>query len=177
LGKKFWAQGFIGRFLRRSRDIDDIAQEEFLRAYSVERTRASEQPESSPFRIAKQLAWSQLARKSRQITAYIEDSGESTVIQTEGSAADESSVRRALGLHCEAVAELAPQCRRVLLLRKVHGLSHKEIAGQLGIAVSTVEKHLTRAVEQCDRYVRARTEEVRPSRAASGRAQGRVRGE
>lgn len=36
------------------------------------------------------------------------------------------------------------------LLRKVYGFSHKEIAERLGIAVSTVEKHLIKAVEQCD---------------------------
>ena len=167
---------FIGRFLRSSPDIEDIAQEAFLRAYAVERTRPIEQPKSFLFRIAKHVALSQLTRKSRQITDYIEDSEDSAVIQVESSAEDEISARQTLGLHCEAVAELAPQCRQVYLLRKVHGFSHKEIAEQLGIAVSTVEKHLMKAVEQCDRYVRERTD-ARPSRSASLISQGRVRGE
>jgi RNA polymerase sigma factor (sigma-70 family) len=155
---------FIMRFMRGSPDVEDIAQEAFLRAYAVERERPIEQPKSFLFRIAKHVALSQLTRKSRQITDYIEDSDDSEVIGSESSAEDEISGRQVLGLHCEAVATLPPNCRQVFLLRKVHGLSHKEIAGQLGIAVSTVEKHLIKAVEQCDRYVRDRTT-ARPNRA------------
>jgi RNA polymerase sigma-70 factor (ECF subfamily) len=163
---------FIARFLRGSPDVEDIAQEAFLRAYAVERERPIDQPKSFLFRIAKHVALSQLTRKSQQITDYIEDSDDSEVIGTESSAEDEFSARQILGLHCEAVATLPPQCRQVYLLRKVHGLSHKEIAAQLGIAVSTVEKHLIKAVELCERYVRDHSE-GRPSRAA---AQGRAGG-
>ena len=161
---------FIGRFMRNSSDIEDIAQEAFLRAYTVERGRPIEQPKSFLFRIAKHLALSQLSRKARQITDYIEDFEDSSVIQVDHSAEEEISARQVLGLHCEAVAELAPQCRQVYLLRKVHGFSHKEIAEHLGIAVSTVEKHLMKAVEQCERYVRERVE-VRASEADSGLSQ------
>jgi RNA polymerase sigma factor (sigma-70 family) len=161
---------FIGRFVRSSHDVEDIAQEAFLRAYAVEQSRSIEQPKSFLFRIAKHAALSQLSRKSQQITDYIEDSDESSVIPTEDSAEDLVSARQILGLHCEAVAELAPQCRHVYLLRKVHGLSHKEIAEQLGIAVSTVEKHLMKAVEQCDRYVRDRTE-ILPRRTPTSQGQ------
>jgi RNA polymerase sigma factor (sigma-70 family) len=165
---------FIGRFMRSPSDIEDIAQEAFLRAYTVERSRPIEQPKSFLFRIAKHLALSQLTRKSRQITDYIEDFDDSGVVQLESSAEEEISGRQILGLHCEAVAELSPQCRQVYLLRKVHGFSHKEIAAELRIAVSTVEKHLMKAVEQCDRYVRERTDS-RPSRATSMESEGQVR--
>jgi RNA polymerase sigma factor (sigma-70 family) len=155
---------FINRFVRNAPDVDDIAQEAFLRAYAVERGRPIEQPKSLLFRIAKHVALSQLTRKSRQITDYIEDSGDSTVIPPEDSAEEEISARQVLGLHCEAIAALSPQCRQVYLLRKVHGLPHKEIAVRLGITVSTVEKHLMKAVEECDAYVRQRTSpaSVRP---------------
>ncbi len=166
---------FIGRFMRSPSDVEDIAQEAFLRAYTVERNRPIEQPKSFLFRIAKHLALSQLTRKSRQITDYIEDSDDSRVIQLEESSAEEEiSAQQILGLHCEAVAKLSPQCGEVYVLRKVHGFSHKEIAAELGIAVSTVEKHLMKAVEQCDRYVRERTDS-QPSRATSMEPEGRVR--
>ena len=161
--------------MRSTSDIEDIAQEAFLRAYAVERSRPIEQPKSFLFRIAKHVALSQLSRKSRQITDYIEDFSDPEVIQSEISAEDEISARQVLALHCEAVAELTTQCRHVYLLRKVHGFSHKEIAKQLGIAVSTVEKHLMKAVEQCDRYVRERTES-QPERMPGLVSQGRARG-
>ena|SRR5579872_3903020 len=164
---------FIARITRSVPDVEDIAQEAFLRAYAVERGRVIEQPKSFLFRIAKHVALSQLSRKSRQITDYLEDSDESQVIGTNHSAEDEVSAVQLLGVHCEAVAELSPQCRHVFLLRKVHGLSHKEIAGHLNIAVSTVEKHLIKAIEQCDRYVRDRTEIPEPKLARSGTGEAR----
>ena len=165
---------FISRFMRSPSDIEDIAQEAFLRAYTVERSRPIEQPKSFLFRIAKHLALSQLTRKSHQVTEYIEDSTDPGVIQLESSAEEEISAQQIFRMHCEAVEELSPQCREVYLLRKVQGFSHKEIAAELGIAVSTVEKHLMKAVEQCDRYVRERTDSP-PSNATSQEPEGRVR--
>ena len=149
---------FIGRFMRNYSDIEDIAQEAFLRAYAVERGRPIEQPKSFLFRIAKHLALTQLTRKSRQITDYIEDSDDPEVTQIDFSAEEEISGRQMLQLHCEAVATLPPQCRKAYLLRKMHGLSHKQIAEHEGIAVSTVEKHLMKAAGVCEQYVRKRVE-------------------
>jgi len=149
---------YIRKFLRDPADIEDIAQEAYLRARAAELGRPIEQPKSFLFCIAKNLSLSALTRKARQITDYIEDLGDSAVIPVEDSAEDETSRWQVLGLNCEAVALLSPQRRQVYLLRKVHGFSHQEIGRQLGITVSTVEKHLLKALQQCDRYVRERTE-------------------
>jgi RNA polymerase sigma factor (sigma-70 family) len=148
---------FIARLMRNASDVEDIAQEAFLRAYSVEQGRPIEQPKSFLFRIAKHIALTQLTQKSRHITDCIEDFCGLEVIPAQGSAEDELIAQQTLGLHCEAVARLPPQCRQAYLLRKVHGLSHKEIAEHLGIAVSTVEKHLIKGVELCDRFIKERT--------------------
>jgi len=146
---------FIGRFLRNSSDIEDVAQEAFLRAFTVERGRPIEQPKSFLFRIAKHLALNHLTRKARRITDFIADlEEEGTVMPLESSAEEEISAWQVLGVHCEAVAELSPQLRAAYVLRKVHGFSHQEIADRLGIAVSTVEKHLIKAMDRCERYVR-----------------------
>ena len=140
-------------------------QETSVRVVSNHRSIA--QPKSVLLRIAKRLALSQLTRKTRQITEYMEDSSRSKVINGESAAEEEISTREMLGLHCEAVAELAPECRQVYLLRKVHGFSHKDIAAHLGITVSAVGQHLIKAVEDCDRYVRKKTDS-RPKRAPAG---------
>lgn len=147
---------FISRFLPKAQDIEDVAQETFLRAYTTEQSRAIEQPKSFLFRIAKNVALNQLARKSNQIIEQLEDLGIADVLSTEATLEDEIVARQTLALHCEAVAGLPPQCRRVYLLRKVYGMSHKDIARRMGIAVSTVEKHLIKGVQECDQYVRAR---------------------
>lgn len=58
-----------------------------------------------------------------------------------------------IGVHCEAVARLPPKCRRVYLMRKVHGMSHKEIAQHMGITTTTVERHITKGIRDCARYM------------------------
>ena len=138
--------------------VEDVAQEAFLRAYAVERNRPIAQPKSFLFRIAKHVALSTLDRKARQITDYIEDVDHSAIACADSRPEEELSAQQVLGLHCEAIAALRPQCRRAYLLRKVHGLSHKEIAEHLGLTVSTVEKHLIKALAHCERYVRKRVE-------------------
>jgi RNA polymerase sigma factor (sigma-70 family) len=56
-------------------------------------------------------------------------------------------------VYCEAVAALPKKCRQVFLLRKVHGLGHREIAERMGLSVSSVEKYLLRGIVDCRAYM------------------------
>jgi RNA polymerase sigma-70 factor (ECF subfamily) len=42
-----------------------------------------------------------------------------------------------------------------MVMRKVFGLSHKEIARRMDISVRTVEKHLAKALQRCQESVQA----------------------
>ena len=53
------------------------------------------------------------------------------------------------GRFCEAVRQLPIQARRVFVLKKVYGYSQREIASELGLAESTVEKHVALAIRRC----------------------------
>lgn len=145
---------FIARYLHDRHDIEDVAQESFLRAYHAGLHTEVLQPKSYLFRIAKNIAVSQLRLKSRQITDYIEDQSSSDSLLSEWTLEDEVMAKQRLGIYCDAVATLPAQCRRVYIMRKVYGMPHKEIADRLGIAVKTVEKHLFKGVRSCDVYVR-----------------------
>jgi len=46
-----------------------------------------------------------------------------------------------------ATEQLPPKCREVFVLSKIEHLSNAKIAAQLGISVSTVEKHISRGME------------------------------
>ena len=45
-----------------------------------------------------------------------------------------------------ALAELSPRTRMVFLMHRIDGLKYREIAAQLEITVSAVEKHIAKAV-------------------------------
>jgi RNA polymerase sigma-70 factor (ECF subfamily) len=64
------------------------------------------------------------------------------------------------------------QWRKVFLLRRVHDLSPAAIAGQMGLSVSTVEKHLAKALKlvakaraerEDQEFGRAAPQELRPA--------------
>jgi len=144
---------FLARFFSDSRDIEDVAQETYLRAYVAEQQREIAQPKAFLFRIAKNLALTQLTKKSKKITDYLEECGASVVIEYGATADSEVEALESLGLYCEAVAGLPEKCREVFLLRKVHGLAHKEIAERMSLSVSSVEKYLLRGILECKAFV------------------------
>ena len=144
---------FLARFFSNQQDIEDVAQEAYLRAYVAEQQKEIEQPKAYLFRIARNLALTQLTKKSKKITEYLEESGASVVIECGAAADSEVEAQESLGLYCEAVAALPEKCRQVFLLRKVHGLAHKEIAERMSLSVSSVEKYLLRGILECKAFV------------------------
>jgi RNA polymerase sigma-70 factor (ECF subfamily) len=147
---------YLARFFSNSQDIEDVAQEAYLRAFAAEQKKTSiEQPKAFLFRIAKNVALNKLTIKSRQITDFIEDVSTSLVLESEASAEEEVDAQELFGLYCEAVASLAEKGRQVFLLRKVHGLAHKEIAARMSLSVSSVEKYLRQGILTCRAFVDA----------------------
>ncbi len=63
------------------------------------------------------------------------------------SAEDEMLDREEVALLASALATLPEGARRVFELHKLNGMSHAEVAGQLGISKSGVEKHMAVAMK------------------------------
>lgn len=155
---------FIGRFLYKPEDINDMAQETFLRAYSALNERVIDSPKAYLFRVAKTIALKELSRKSRQLTDYLEEARDQEPVR-DSTLEEELAAEQKIRLFCDAIAELPPQCRRVFLMRKVQAMSHREIARELGITQSAVEKHIALGAERCKKYVENR-EQARSSHGA-----------
>lgn len=157
---------FLGRFLFRGEDIDDMAQETFLRAYVATRKEELASPKSYLFQVARSVALKELARKTRQMTDFLEE-GLAHDSAGGNSLEDEVVAEQRIALFLDAIAELPPQCRRVFLMRKYQGLRHGEIARELGISISAVEKHVALGVERCARYVTRKEQDVPDDRSAA----------
>lgn len=147
-------KAFISRFIRRPQDIDDIAQETFVRAFLAEQKGDIQHPKAYIYRVARNLAFETLTKKSTQLTSYIEDSCDQFLLQSGEDIEGSAIVMEKFGRVKTAIAEMPPQCQRVFIMHKVYGFKYREISQQLGISVSTVEKHIMTGLKKCRQSVK-----------------------
>jgi RNA polymerase sigma-70 factor (ECF subfamily) len=157
---------FITRLRRSDRDVEDLAHDALVSALQAENGSAIEKPQAYLFRAARNLVVRSHAKRSREIIGYLDDAIEQTAASRESSAEDRLVSRERLALLWEAIATLPPSCRRVFVMRKLYGYSHKEISEKLGISTSTVEKHLATGLARCLAFVRAQGDEELSDTAA-----------
>ena len=143
---------YLTRFLSNPQDVDEIAQEAFLRAFAAEGKQSIRLPRSFLYRTAKNLALDFNIRKSNILETQMEDSQASSVIPDEeqNSPEERLGAKQMMMVFARAVSALPERNRRVFILAKVHGASYKEISAELGITVSTVEKHVASAILKCN---------------------------
>jgi RNA polymerase sigma-70 factor (ECF subfamily) len=142
-------RAFVRRFFGDRTIVEDICQETITRALSAERKRHIESADAFLFGVARNIVRSQLDAKSKSLLDFVED------FAPYEADADGPSVEQTVDDHdrmlqfAESVLRMPRQCQRVFVLKKVYGYSHKEISAQLGISISTIEKHVAAGMKRC----------------------------
>ncbi len=158
LNQVFRHRAALHRYLRRftsgSEDIEDLVQETYVRMYAIEDPQAVDSPRALLFRIAHNLAVERARRQIARATDTVGDFAPLDVDTREAPPDEQIDSRRRFESFCAAVERLPPLCRRVFVLRKVHKLSHAEIAEVLGVSHSTIEKHVAKGLVRCRDYLR-----------------------
>jgi RNA polymerase sigma factor (sigma-70 family) len=136
---------YLLRLLGDDAEAQDVAHDAYMRVYPKLEDDSAKQPEALLYTTARNLAYNRLRRRNISPISTAE-------IDPTHSAANEPGVvqqviaRQEWAQLEQAIADLPPGCRNVLLLRKLELLSHQAIADRLGISVSTVEKQHARAL-------------------------------
>lgn len=148
---------YLRRFTKSREAADDLAHEVFVRAFAAETGRVIEAPKAFLFKVAKNLALNELARQSAVAIEPLGDFEGQEVLEDSSQAAVDDVVdsRERIRLLARAIAALPPQCAKVFILRKMQGMSQKEIAARLNISVRTVENHVALGLSRCRAYMRA----------------------
>ena len=175
-------KSFISRFVRRPQDVDDIAQETFIRAIKAEKRNEIEFPRAYIYRIARNLAFEFLSKKHIKLTNYIDDCALDELAVPVSDVENTIAVNERMAKVKEAIADLPPQCQRVFIMHKVYGFKYREIASQLGISMSTVEKHIISGLRKCRHAVltkekgegKEKSEGIVNLYSAAGTARGRT---
>lgn len=143
-------EGPLMRFLRRNQkaqdDVSDLCQEVYVRVFEAARKGRPELVKPFVFATARNLLIDR-ARRSQivSIEAYAD------LEMMDVSADDLTPERHASGyqelrLLQEALDELPQRCREVVQLRKIDGLSQREVAAHMGITEDTVEKQISKGM-------------------------------
>lgn len=133
---------------RRTRDldIDDIIQEMYARLASLENVEDIRNPRQYATQTAITVALN-LARHARVIPMIsmgdFEELGLASLDPSPEQAINAQEELRELE---SALQELPPLCRTAFLMRRVEGLTQKEVAEKLKISVKTVEKYMAKSV-------------------------------
>ena len=146
-------KGLIASVLRRFRlsqiDIADLTQETILRALEAEKRTEIKEPRRFLVGIAKNVARSELDRRSKMSSSLLDDFDPDSYVLDEPAVDEKVDARARMQVFGAAIATLPTQCQRVFVLKHIYGASHKEIAERLDIALSTVEKHVALGLKRC----------------------------
>ena len=128
-------------------DLDDLAQEVFLRLLRYSDDVAIDNPQGYLFRIAANVAneWQERSRLRRpHDDSWLED------LQVEFNDEPENAIAREVAREYmqEAVNKLPRRQREVLLLHVNEGMTYKQIAERQGLTYRVILRDLTRAYSQ-----------------------------
>jgi RNA polymerase sigma-70 factor (ECF subfamily) len=127
-------------------DVEDVVQESYAILASLERVDHIHRPRNYFFEVAKSVVLQSL-RRSRIVTIDAQMNAEVLEIPEDAPNPERVAAdRQELAHVASLIAALPDRCREVFTLRKLHGLSQREVAQQLKIAESTVEKHMVKAL-------------------------------
>lgn len=138
----------IGR-VRSAEEAEDIVQETFLKLHSAGNAQDIKRPRAFLFRVATNIMIDHIRRRRSRISeTHIngiveEQAGDDISIEDKISSRDFAVAFK------NAIVELPPRRRQVIVMHKILHKSYGEIAAELGITRSMVEQHMTRALRHC----------------------------
>ncbi len=145
------AEPDLRRWLRKAFpgcDVDDVVQETYCRLAAAPDLHRIEQPRQYLFRTARNVV---LAEFRRQRVVRIDAAGSAADMES-AIAADELSPDRIVGgrwllARVDALLAVLPErARTAIRLRKIDGLSQRQIAERLGVTETVVENDLSRGL-------------------------------
>lgn len=154
-------EGTLMRYLRRARintaDLVDLRQDIYVRVYESAAKRLPISPKAFLMSTARHLLIDRIRHERIVSIDYrpspeqdyrdpMQDSDAPNVLVDERSPELRLGARQELRRLSDALDALSQDCRAVVWLRRVEGLSQREVAAQLRLQEGTVASHLSRGL-------------------------------
>ena len=143
--------GTISRLIGRPEDVEDVAQEVFLRLYfSLDQLRAPEGFEAWLYRLTVNAAYDHLRKHRRRAETRVADLSEQQMTMADAAASttvdrDEIRKRQVRETVDELLSSVSPEDRILLTLKEVAGISLKDLEKVYGANENALKVRLFRA--------------------------------
>lgn len=150
----------LKHYLRNSfpaiRDVEDIAQESYLRLWRQRAVDPIRSTRAFLFKIAQRVALDTVRRLRRSPVDADVRLGDLEIVDQAPAGRESLSRQERIQLLIEAIDALPARCREVVVLRKLKLVSQRDTATLLGISEKGVEIQLARGLERCRDHLRRR---------------------
>lgn len=142
----------LQRMVDNPSTAEDLLQETYLRVTRALGERPIEHLEPFVFQTARNLALDHLRARRVQARTLVDDVPEQilhNVAAPVSSAEDAAHAQKLLKRLSGSLAQLTPRQQRIFILSRLHGASYLEVAEQLKVSASTVQKELKLIMAIC----------------------------
>ncbi len=129
-------------------EAEDLVQEALVRLAEYSRANEIENPQGFVLRTARNLAVSAYRRDAVRERAHADRAVIELLARTPLAQEEALATRQRLETMADAIEALPARAREVFIANRIEGLSFSQVARELGISVSAVEKNMARAIAQ-----------------------------
>ncbi|MBK9179636.1 MAG: RNA polymerase sigma factor [Acidimicrobiales bacterium] len=148
-------------------DARDVVQEAYLRAFrGLQRFRGDAQFSTWMYRITANCASTHLGRRRRHRHEALADEAQVVDLHVDHDPVLRADLGHLRAQLADALRELPPRLRAVVVLRDVYDLTHEDIAAELGISESAAKVRLHRARRKLREHLVPRRDGDEPSESA-----------
>ncbi len=140
-------RAWLRRSLVTSNDVDDVIQESYCRLANLKAVEQIESPRAYFFQTARSVVLEQMRRARIVRIDAVTEIDALRIEWDEPSPERIAGGRKELERVMKIVATLPERSRRIFEMRRVMGLSQKEIARQLGVTENVVENEAARGLK------------------------------
>ena len=140
-------RAWLKRWTGRAQDIDDVIQEAYSRLASLDSVAHIGSGRAYLFQTTRNIVLEQVRRSKIIRIDNVTDIGTLSIVDEAPPLDRVVAGARELQRVEQLIDQLPVKCRRVFVLRRIHGVSQREIAGMFGISESAVEKLAMRGLK------------------------------
>jgi RNA polymerase sigma-70 factor (ECF subfamily) len=144
---------YLLRVWPRKDEVYDLRQETYARVYKSAMVSRPASPRSFLFTTAHHLMVDKVRHERIVSIEAVGDIEALNLLVDEVSPERRLDGRQELKRLARAMDLLPPKCRKVIWLRRVEGLSQKQVANRLGVSVKTIEQHVSKGARLLAEYM------------------------